>query len=137
MKSITKVSLSQLSNARSVREKIIGAADKPLLSLALAAAGLCLLTGPVRDFFYILTAVFVTVFSLKLLLIRGRYPGSTWIATVLLSCLPELVLQVNMSWLQTKARQGGDPPSQVHMKWCEELTRSCVEAPNTALSVTE
>ena len=36
-----------------------------------------------------------------------------------------------------EARPGGDLPSQVHMKWCEELARNREEAPDTALSVTK
>jgi class 3 adenylate cyclase len=35
------------------------------------------------------------------------------------------------------SRPGGDPPSQVHVRWCDDLARSCVEAPDTALPVTK
>lgn len=97
-----------LSSLRSVPEKIIEAADKPLLALAVVAVGLYLLelrgllaqSGPARVVSLSLDALFIVDFLLKLIFLRGRYLRSAWVATDFLSCLPGLVLFMNMPWLQ-------------------------------------
>ena len=34
-------------------------------------------------------------------------------------------------------RPGGDPPSRLHLEWCDELARDCVDIKDTALSVSK
>jgi hypothetical protein len=34
-------------------------------------------------------------------------------------------------------RSGGDPPSQLHIDWCDELARGCTETEDKALSVSK
>ena len=89
-------SIARLSSLRSVPEKIIEAADKPLLALAVVAVGLYLLelrgllaqSGPARVVSLSLDALFIVDFLLKLIFLRGRYLRSAWVATDFLSCLP-------------------------------------------------
>ncbi len=89
-------------------ERIIEAADKPLLALAFVAVGLYLLelrglvqeAGPVRVVSCGIDAVFVADFLLKIGFMRGRYLRSAWLATDLLSCLPGVLLLANVPWLQ-------------------------------------
>jgi hypothetical protein len=35
------------------------------------------------------------------------------------------------------SRPGGDPPSQLHIDWCDELAKNCVEIRDPALSVSK
>jgi len=100
--------VSPSHRAGSIAESIIERADKPLLALAIVAVGLYLLelrgllslSGPVRVISLILDALFLADFLMKLSVLHGRYLGSAWIAADLLSCLPGLVLLLNMPWLQ-------------------------------------
>jgi class 3 adenylate cyclase len=89
-------------------EKIIEAADKPLLLLAIAAVALYLLesrgivssSGPARIVSIVLDMLFVLDVVLKAAFRRRRYLRSAWLMTDILSCLPGILLLANVPWLQ-------------------------------------
>lgn len=88
-------------------ERIVEAADRPLLVLALGAVALYLLelrgviapTGPATVVSAVLDALFVTDVLVKIAVMRGRYFRSAWIVTDVLSCLPGISLLANVPWL--------------------------------------
>jgi len=89
-------------------ERLIEAADRPLLLLALVAVAIYLLelrgllqqAGPIRLVSMVIDSIFVADFLLKLGFMRGRYLRSAWLVTDLLSCLPGVLLLANLPWLQ-------------------------------------
>jgi adenylate cyclase len=102
---------AELKDARPLQgstiEKVIEAADRPLLALALGAVVLYLLelrgvvtsTGLARIVSTALDALFITDVLLKVAVMRGRYLRSAWLVTDVLSCLPGISLLANVPWL--------------------------------------
>jgi adenylate cyclase len=92
---------------RSPFERIIEAADRPLLVLAIGAVALYLLelrgvvdsSGLARDVSAILDALFIADVLLKIAVMRGRYLRSAWLVTDVLSCLPGISLLAKVPWL--------------------------------------
>jgi class 3 adenylate cyclase len=89
-------------------ERLIEAADKPLLILAIIAVVLYLVelrglvspSGPVRVVSIALDMLFIIDVLLKLIIRRSRYLRSAWLMTDILSCLPGILLLANAPWLQ-------------------------------------
>jgi class 3 adenylate cyclase len=92
---------------RSRLERVIEAADGPLLVLALAAVALYLLelrglvapAGPVWVVSAVFDALFIIDLLLKIVVMRGRYLKSAWLVTDVLSCLPGIALIANVPLL--------------------------------------
>ena len=93
--------------SQSSLERIIEAADRPLLVLALCAVALYLLglrevigpSGLTQDVSVVIDAVFIGDVLLKIAVLRGRYLRSAWLVTDVLSCLPGISFLANVPWL--------------------------------------
>jgi adenylate cyclase len=104
----SQISGRTLKTSQSAMEKVIEAADKPLLILALIAVGLYLLelrgivrqAGPAKVVSLAIDLVFIVDVLLKILFVRGRYLRSAWLVTDILSCMPGVLLLANLPWLQ-------------------------------------
>jgi adenylate cyclase len=94
--------------AESPFERLVESADAPLLALALFSALLYLLelrgwvpsAGPALVASILIDLLFFLDLLVKVAVKRGRYLRSAWLMTDILSCLPGIMLAVNVPWMQ-------------------------------------